>query len=63
MKQRQIKQLQRSMKLSAVLFVKINKTDKTLAKLTNKIKGRRLKSVKLEMKKKLKLTPQKYHGS
>ena len=51
------------MKLSAVLFVKINKTDKTLAKLTNKIKGRRLKSVKLEMKKKLKLTPQKYHGS
>ena len=63
MKQRQIKQLQRSMKLSAVLFVKINKIDKTLAKLTNKIKGRRLKSVKLEMKKKLKLTPQKYHGS
>ena len=51
------------MKLSAVLFVKINKIDKTLAKLTNKIKGRRLKSVKLEMKKKLKLTPQKYHGS
>ena len=44
-------------------FVKIKKIDKPLAKLTIKIKGRRLKSIKLEMKKKLQLTPQKYHGS
>ena len=44
-------------------FVKITKIDKPLAKLTIKIKGRRLKSIKLEMKKKLQLTPQKYHGS
>jgi len=51
------------MKRNAIFFVKIKKIDKSLAKLTNKIKGRRLKSIQLEMKKKLQLTPQKYHGS
>ena len=44
-------------------FEKINKIDKPLARLIKK-KVRRLKSIKLEMKKKkLQLTPQKYKGS
>ena len=44
---------------------KINKVNKSLARLIKekKKKGRRLKSVKLEMKMKLQLTPQKYQGS
>ena len=41
---------------------KINKTDKTLASLIIK-RGRGLKSIKLEMKKKLQQTPQKYKAS
>ena len=41
---------------------KINKIDKLLAKLSRK-KGRGLKSIKLEMKKKVQLTLQKYKGS
>ena len=41
---------------------KINKIDKLLAKLSRKKKGG-LKSIKLEMKKKLHLTLQKYKGS
>jgi len=41
---------------------KINKIDKLLAKLSRK-KGRGLKSIKLEMKKKIQLTLQKYKGS
>ena len=40
-------------------FGKVNKIDKSLARLIKK-KGRGLKSIKLEMKKKLQLTPQKY---
>ena len=44
-------------------FVKINKIDKPLARLIKK-KGRRLKSIKSEMKKeKLQQTPQKYKAS
>ena len=39
---------------------KVNKIDKPLARL---IKKKGLKSMKLEMKKKLQLTPQKYQGS
>ena len=42
---------------------KINKIDKYLARLIKKKKGRELKSIKLEMKKKLQRTPQKYKGS
>ena len=41
---------------------KMKKIDKPLARLIKK-KGRRLKSIKLEMKKTLQLTPQKYKGS
>ena len=41
---------------------KINKIDKLLAKLSRK-KGRGLKSIKLEMKKKVQLTLQNYKGS
>ena len=44
-------------------FGKINKIDKPLARLIKK-KGRRLKSIKLDMKKeKLQQTPQKYKAS
>ena len=42
-------------------FEKINKIYKPLARLIKKKK--RLKSIKLEIRKKLKLTPQKYQGS
>jgi len=42
-------------------FEKINKIYKPLARLIKKKK--RLKSTKLEIRKKLKLTPQKYQGS
>ena len=44
-------------------FEKINKIDEPLARLIKKKKGRELKSIKLEMKKKLQRTPQKYKGS
>ena len=43
-------------------FVKINKVDKPLARLIKK-KKRGLKSIKLEMKKKLQQTSQKHKGS
>ena len=43
------------------LFEKINKINKSLPRL--KKKGRGLTSIKLETKKKLKMTPQKYKGS
>ena len=42
-------------------FEKINKIDKPLARLIKKKRG--LKSIKLEMKKKLQWTSQKYKGS
>ena len=42
-------------------FEKINKIDKPLARLIRK-KERRIKSTKLEMKKKLQQTMQKYKG-
>ena len=42
-------------------FEKINKIDKPLATLIKKMRG--LKSIKLEMKKMLQRTPQKYKGS
>ena len=45
-------------------FEKINKIDKSLAKLINKKKGRRIKSKKLEIKmEKSQQTTQKYKGS
>ena len=43
------------------LFVKKNESNKFLPRL--KKKGRGLTSIKLETKKKLKMTPQKYKGS
>ena len=43
-------------------FEKINKIDKPLARLIGK-RGRGLKSIKLEMKKKLQQTPQKCKAS
>ena len=43
-------------------FEKINKIDKRLGRLIKK-KGRGLKSIKLETKKKLQWTRQKYKGS
>ena len=42
-------------------FEKINKIDKSLARLIKKKRGP--KSIKSEVKKKLQLTPQKYKGS
>ena len=45
-------------KTKSWFFEKINKIDKSLARLIKK-KARGLKSIKLEMKKKLQLTPQK----
>ena len=42
-------------------FEKINKIEKPLARLISK-KERRIKSTKLEMKKKLQQTTQKYQG-
>ena len=44
-------------------FTKISKIDKPLARLIKERKGRRLKSIKLEMKKKSQLTPQTHKGS
>ena len=62
MKQRGTKQEKRSIKLKAGSSEKINKIDKPVARLNRK-KGRGLKSIKLEMKKKkLQRTPQKYKG-
>ena len=50
-------------KTKSWFFEKINKIDKPLARLIRK-KGRRLKSIELEMKKeKLQQTPQKYKAS
>ena len=43
--------------------LKADKIDMPLARFIKKKKGRRLKSVKLEMKKKLQLIPQKYKES
>ena len=46
------------------LFKKINKIDKSLAKLNQKKKGRRIKLTKLEIKKeRLQQTTQQYKGS
>ena len=51
------------MKLKAVSLRRLKKTDKPLARLL-KIKGRGLRSIKLEMKReKLQLLLQKYKGS
>ena len=50
-------------KTKSLFFEKINKIDKPLARLIKK-KGRRLKSIELEMKKKkYQMTLQKYKGS
>ena len=49
-------------KTKSWLFEKINKIDKPLPDSSRK-KGRGFRSIKLEMKKKLKCTPQKYKGS
>ena len=49
-------------KTKSWFFEKINESDKPLARLIKK-KGRRLKSIKLEVKKKLEQTPQKNKGS
>ena len=63
MRQRQQKQFKKSMKPKADFFEKINKTDKPLARLIEKKRGRVLKSKKLEMKKeKSQLIPQKCKG-
>ena len=48
-------------KTKSWFFEKINKIDKLLARLINQ-KRRRIKSTKLEMKKKLQQTMQKYKG-
>ena len=50
-------------KTKSWFFEKINKIDKTLARLIKRKKGRGFKSIKLEMKKKLQWTPYKYKGS
>ena len=50
-------------KIKSWFFVKINQTDKPLARLIKKKKERRIKSTKLEMKKeRLQQTIQKYKG-
>ena len=49
-------------KTKSWFFEKINESDQPLARLIKK-KGRRLKSIKLEVKKKLEQTPQKNKGS
>ena len=50
-------------KTKSWFFQKINKIDKSLARLINKKIERRIKSTKLEMKKeRLQLTMQKYKG-
>ena len=49
-------------KTKSWFFEKINKIDQPLARLIMK-KGRRLKSIELEMKEKLQQTLQKYKGS
>ena len=50
-------------KSKSCFFEKINKTDKLLARLIKK-KGRRIKSIKLEMKMEIsQWTKQKYKGS
>ena len=53
------------MKLKSLFFEKINKTDKPLVRLTKGCwgwwrGGSEVKSIKLEMKKKLQWMPQKY---
>ena len=49
-------------KTKSWFFEKINKVDKPLARLIKKKKEKN-QSIKLEMKKKLQLTKQKYKGS
>ena len=66
MKKKQRRLQQKSTKLKAGFFEKINKADKALAILIRKKKkkGRRIKSTKLEMKmEKSQQTTQKYKGS
>ena len=56
------KMLEKINETKSWFFEKINKIVKPLATLIKKVR-RGLKSIKLEMKKKLQLTPQKYKGS
>ena len=49
-------------KIKSWFFEKIHKIDKPLARLIKKKNGRGLKSIKLEMKKKLQLTQQTCKG-
>ena len=50
-------------KTKSWFFEKINRIDKPLARLIKKKRERGLKSIKLETKKKLQWTPQKYKAS
>ena len=61
MKLKQKKTIEKINETKSWFFENINKIDKPLARLIKKKRG--LKSIKLEMKKKLQWTSQKYRGS
>ena len=55
------KTIEKINEIKSLFFQKTNKIDKSLARFIRK-NGRGPKSIKLEMKKKLQMTPQEYKG-